>query len=60
MEVNMDWKEKNEEYLNEVQIFLDKAQNIEDEQLRLEIIGQMLRCDKILTKLAVNEINKNK
>ena len=60
MEVNTEWKEKNEEYIDAVQIFLDKAQNIKNEQLRLEIIGQMLRCDKILTKLAIDEINKNK
>ncbi len=60
MEVNKEWKEKNQEYLKELQIFLDKAQNIENEELKLEIIGQMLRCDEILTKLAINEINKNK
>ena len=60
MEVNINWKEKNQEYLNEIQLFLDKAQNIENAKLREEIIGQMLRCDKVLTKLAINEINKNK
>ncbi len=60
MEVNIEWKEKNQEYLDELQKFFDKAQNIQDQESREEIIGQMLRCDKILTKLAINEINKNK
>jgi len=34
-------------------------QNIE-EKLREEIIGQMLKCDKILTELAIQEIDRNK
>lgn len=54
------WKEKNKKYLNAIQIFLDKADNIKDEKLKQEVIGQMLRCDKILTELAVEEIDKNK
>lgn len=60
MEVKLSWKEENKKYLNEVQKFLDKAENIKEEKLREEIIGQMLKCDKILTELAIQEINKNK
>lgn len=52
---NRYWKEKNKEYLYELQNFLDKADNIEDEILKKKIIGQMLRCDDILTKLAEKE-----
>ncbi len=60
MEVKLAWKEENRKYLNEVQKFLDKAENIKEEKLKEEIIGQMLKCDKILTELAIQEINKNK
>lgn len=49
---NRSWKEKNKKYLKELQSFLDKAENIEDENLRKVLIGQMLKCDDILTKLA--------
>ena len=41
MEVNMEWKDKNKKYLNAVQLFLDKADNIKEEDLRMEIIGQI-------------------
>ncbi len=60
MEVKLAWKEENRKYLNEVQKFLDKAENIKEEKLKEEIVGQMLKCDKILTELAIQEINKNK
>ncbi len=49
---NKEWKEKNKEYLKELQNFFDKAENIDDAELKKKIIGQMLRCDTILTKLA--------
>ena len=49
---NKDWKEKNKIYLKELQNFFDKADNIEDNNLRKKIIGQMLKCDDILTKIA--------
>ncbi len=52
------WKEKNKEYLKELQSFLDKADNIEDESLKSKVVGQMLRCDDILTKLAEKEFIK--
>ena len=51
---NKDWKEKNKKYLQELQNFFDKADNITDKELRNKIIGQMLRCDAILTKIAEN------
>lgn len=52
------WKEKNKSYLKELQNFLDKADNIEDESLKKKIIGQMLRCDETLTKIAEEEFDK--
>ena len=51
-----DWKMKNKEYLLELQRFLDKADNIENEELKNDIIEQMLKCDKILTKIAEEKI----
>lgn len=54
------WKNKNQRYLNAMQAFLDKADNIENEKLRMDIISQMLKCDKILTEIAIEEINRNK
>ncbi len=55
---NLNWKERNKEYLKEIQKFLDKADNISDENLKQDIIYQMLRCDSVLTKLAQEEIEK--
>ena len=49
---NKDWKEKNKNYLKELQNFFDKADNIEDNNLKQKIIVQMLKCDDILTKIA--------
>lgn len=43
-----------------MQAFLDKVENVQDERLRLEIIGKMLKYDEILTQAAIEEINKNK
>lgn len=57
---NRDWKEKNQKYLNQLQKFLDAADSIKDEKLRKHIIGQMLKCDLVLTELAEKEIQKEK
>jgi len=57
------WKETNESYLYELQKFLDIAENVADEKLKLDIIYQMLKCDEILTKIAeenfLEKQNKN-
>lgn len=52
------WKNKNKQYLFELQKFLDIADNIEDEHLRKLIIHQMLRCDRCLTKIAKDMMKK--
>lgn len=49
---NSKWKNKNEQYLSQLQRFLDYTDNIENEKLRYLIISQMLKCDKCLTNLA--------
>ena len=53
------WKTNNKQYLFELQKFLDLADNIKDEKLRKNIISQMLKCDKYLTKIEEEEL-KNK
>lgn len=55
---NKEWKEKNKEYLKELQSFLDKADNILDDELKRRIIGQMLKCDAVLTKIAENRFKE--
>lgn len=55
---NREWKEKNSEYLMNVQSFLDKVDNVENEGLKKDIIAQMLKCDAILTELAEEEFIK--
>lgn len=49
---DLSWKSKNQTYLCEIQKFLDKAENIQNEALKKDIINQMLRCDNALTKLS--------
>lgn len=46
------WKNEDEIYLFELQKFLDVVENVQDEELRKEIIAQMLKCDKRVTQLA--------
>lgn len=49
---NENWKASSQKYLKELQAFLDKAENIQNEELKKEIIFQMLKCDNELTNLA--------
>ena len=55
---NENWKATSPKYLKELQTFLDKAENIQNEDLRKEIIFQMLKCDKELTELAEEMFSK--
>ena len=55
---SLNWKDGNKEYLKEIQKFFDKADNISDENLKQDLIYQMLKCDSVLTKLAQEEIEK--
>lgn len=54
------WKANGQKYLKELQAFLDKAENIENEEIRKEIIFQMLKCDNELTLLAESIFDKYK
>ena len=55
---NENWKASSPKYLKELQMFLDTAENIQNEELRKEIVFQMLKCDNELTKLAEEMFNK--
>lgn len=54
------WKNNNQQYLFELQKFLDLADNIEDENLKKSIIYQMLKCDKCLTLIAERKFKRIK
>ena len=54
------WKSNGQKYLKELQAFLDKSESIENEEVRKEIIFQMLKCDNELTLLAEEMFNKYK
>lgn len=56
---NENWKASSQKYLKELQAFLDKAENIENEELKKEIIFQMLKCDNELTILAEEMFKKS-
>ena len=53
------WKNSDKQYLKELQKFLDIAENIPDENLKKQIIHQMLKCDEELTKIAEKTFLKN-
>ena len=57
---NRNWKANGQKYLKELQSFLDKAENIENEEIRKEVIFQMLKCDNELTLLAEQIFKKYK
>ena len=46
------WKNQDKIYLFELQKFYDVVENVKNEELRKEIIAQMLKCDKRITQLA--------
>ena len=56
--INPICKTKNQKYLCALQKFFDKASNIENSNLRNDIIFQMLECDKILTEIMLEEYCK--
>lgn len=58
MEIKEDWKKESKLYLIELQKFLDKVDNVENEELKKDIIIQMLKCDKELTKLAESKFKE--
>ena len=55
-----EWKYNNKQYLLELEKFLDKVDNVENEQLKEDIIFQMHRCDNVLTKICENMVEMYK
>ena len=51
-------KYSDKEYLFELQNFLDRLDNIEDEDLKLELIYKLHKIDNIISKISVNIITK--
>ena len=39
------WKQSNQKYILALEMFLDRASNIQDEALKNSIINSMLACD---------------
>ncbi len=54
------WKNTDQIYLFELQKFLDLTENIKDEELKKEIVIQMLKCDKRVTQLAEKKFEELK
>lgn len=50
--INVNWKNKSQNYLNEMQSLLDRLQSIENQELKKEILYKILKCDNELTILA--------
>ena len=57
-EENHNWKFENKQYLKELTRFMDLTEQIKDNELKEQIITQMLRCDMELTKFAEEKILK--
>lgn len=53
-------KIKDKKYLEELQRFLDLADNISNEDLKKRMIYQMLKCDKVLTEIFEKNMKNNK
>lgn len=52
------WKFENKQYIKELTRFMDLAEQINDKELKEQIITQMLRCDMELTKFVEEKILK--
>ncbi len=51
-------KKKDKLYLKELQIFFDKVDNIEDEELKSQVLYQMHRCEERLILMCMELLNK--
>ena len=56
VQIDREWKEKNKEYIRELERFLDRSDAIKDESTRLAIVTQMLKCDEVLTKICEEKL----
>lgn len=51
-------KYRNRKYLIELEKFLDRVDNVKDENLKLEIIGQVHRIENTVSGIAVDMLEK--
>lgn len=51
-------KKKGKRYLKELQKFFDMIENIENEELRFDIVNQMYKCEEKLVELLKVEMLK--
>lgn len=51
-------KRKDKLYLRELQIFFDKVDSVEDEELKSQILYQMHRCEERIILMCKELINK--
>ncbi len=51
-------KYSNRKYLIELEKFLDRVDNVKDENLKLEIIGQVHRIENTVSGIAVDMLEK--
>lgn len=58
IEEKHNWKFENKQYLRELTKFMDLTEQIKDQELKAQIITQMLKCDMELTKFAEEKILK--
>lgn len=58
MEIKDKWKVDDEDYLKELLKMLDIIENVQDEDLKTKLLFQYAKCDNLITKLAIKEMNK--
>ena len=51
-------KKKDKLYLRELQIFFDKVDNINDEELKSQLLYQMHRCEQRIILMCTNLLNR--
>lgn len=56
--INEEWKTKDERYIKELQKMFDIIENVKDEELKNRIILQFVKCDDLITELAIKYLNK--
>ena len=53
-----EWKNKNQNYLTEVEKLMDILDNIDDEVLKYRIVVQFLKCDNVLTMISEEQFEE--
>ena len=51
-------KKKDKLYLRELQIFFDKVDNLNDEELKSQVLYQMHRCEQRIILMCTNLLNR--